>query len=667
MIFDSIKIKNYRQYLDEKIIVARPNNNTNNFTIIQGPNGAGKTNLLNAVTWCLYGTEKHLDNKQKGLPIISTVATKNMNSGDINEVEVEIILLDDDLKRIIITRSLKFRKSDDGKIKIVPESQSLDGSKLEILEEINKEMKKSTEPEYKINRLIPASLEEYFFFDGERLNAFFKYASANKIREEVFKISQLDILEKSIKHLTSVRSGYLNRPENSSSNVKKYTNELNMKRAFISNKEDEVKQNIIELETARVEEIKCDEKTKAFGGDDAVKLQSRRVVIEKDLERIGREVNTLEAAKLNHILKTAPSIFAYDPIVQTMQMIAEKVDAGFIPADIKKSFIETLLANGVCICGSDLSSNSECRDNIKDMFEQCNSISNITEELSAEEVKLKNIIRNIKKYSDDLDAVNENIRRLSKKHKSQNSELELISTSIGDDDDANQAKYWERKRKDYVNIRERLLFDIATLEERNRKSHDEIRRLETNLRKELKKESKYDDLRETLDFCNTSIEEMERIKNEIMSDFRTELERLTKKQFFELIWKKDNYIDVTIDNNYEISVTHQSGGEGIGTLSAGERQVLALSFMAALNNVSGFDVPIIIDTPLGRISKEPKLNIAKNLPNYLAGKQVILLVTEEEYSHEVQDKLSSRVGSEYRINFHEGENGAISKVIPYAE
>ena len=86
--------------------------------------------------------------------------------------------------------------------------------------------------------------------------------------------------------------------------------------------------------------------------------------------------------------------------------------------------------------------------------------------------------------------------------------------------------------------------------------------------------------------------------------------------------------------------------------------------MAALNNVSGFDIPIIIDTPLGRISKEPKKNIAKNLPNYLKNKQVVLLVTEEEYTQDVRDALIGKVGNEYRIYFDEKQG--TSKVMPYA-
>jgi len=155
------------------------------------------------------------------------------------------------------------------------------------------------------------------------------------------------------------------------------------------------------------------------------------------------------------------------------------------------------------------------------------------------------------------------------------------------------------------------------------------------------------------------------IKDEIMDGIRNEIEELTRKQFFELIWKRENFKTVQISEDYDISVLDQNGVEAIGTLSDGERQVLALSFIAALNIISGFDAPIMIDTPLGRISKEPKSNIAGKLPNYLKGKQLTLLVTEEEYTEEVRKKMREFVGREYKIEFSDTETGNEAEVIEY--
>ena len=105
--------------------------------------------------------------------------------------------------------------------------------------------------------------------------------------------------------------------------------------------------------------------------------------------------------------------------------------------------------------------------------------------------------------------------------------------------------------------------------------------------------------------------------------------------------------------------------ECIETLPADERQLLGLSFMAALNSVSGFNVPIIIDTPLGRIPREHGKSIASNLSNYLKEKQVTLLVTDEEYTPEVKESLSERVGMSYSITCKETGTGVLAEVVPY--
>ncbi len=146
-----------------------------------------------------------------------------------------------------------------------------------------------------------------------------------------------------------------------------------------------------------------------------------------------------------------------------------------------------------------------------------------------------------------------------------------------------------------------------------------------------------------------------------MDFIRKQIESKTNDFFLDLIWKKEAFREVTIDPDYKISVISESGKSSLGTLSAGERQILALSFMAALYTVSGFDAPIIIDTPLGRISGEPRKNIAKSLPDYLSKTQVTLLMTDTEYTEDVRKELLKRIGKEYRLDFRDKS----TRVKPY--
>ena len=144
-----------------------------------------------------------------------------------------------------------------------------------------------------------------------------------------------------------------------------------------------------------------------------------------------------------------------------------------------------------------------------------------------------------------------------------------------------------------------------------------VMQLKKQFNDELKKEERHNKLRKVLSFCDDSLSFLKKVKEDIMEDVRSEIENKTQTQFLDLLWKKETYTTVKIGPNYQITVLDQHGWEATGTLSAGERQALALSFIAALNSVSGFDVPIIIDTPLGRMSSEPKEHIANTDKGYL--------------------------------------------------
>lgn len=60
MLLKSIKLTNFRQFIDEQITFA-DGSDGKNVTIILGENGTGKTTFAQAFFWCMYGETEFSD------------------------------------------------------------------------------------------------------------------------------------------------------------------------------------------------------------------------------------------------------------------------------------------------------------------------------------------------------------------------------------------------------------------------------------------------------------------------------------------------------------------------------------------------------------------------------------------------------------------------------
>jgi DNA sulfur modification protein DndD len=110
--------------------------------------------------------------------------------------------------------------------------------------------------------------------------------------------------------------------------------------------------------------------------------------------------------------------------------------------------------------------------------------------------------------------------------------------------------------------------------------------------------------------------------------------------------------DLTIDEKtYEVRIADRNGHEiKKSGLSAGEKEVFAVSLLWGLAQISQIKLPIIIDTPLSRLDSSHRDNIVNNyFPN--AGEQVIILSTDTEIDTNYYRSLKPRLSGAAILEF----------------
>ena len=97
------------------------------------------------------------------------------------------------------------------------------------------------------------------------------------------------------------------------------------------------------------------------------------------------------------------------------------------------------------------------------------------------------------------------------------------------------------------------------------------------------------------------------------------------------MYKKKAHQRFVINEDYSTELFDLDDVSILESLSAGESLFLALSFISALRDITGYKFPLIIDTPLSRVSGTPRNLLGNALPKYLPKEQLIFLATDTEF------------------------------------
>lgn len=147
---------------------------------------------------------------------------------------------------------------------------------------------------------------------------------------------------------------------------------------------------------------------------------------------------------------------------------------------------------------------------------------------------------------------------------------------------------------------------------------------------------------------------VQRYQEELRPQKRAELREYLRTMYRNLASKEDVVQDIDLDENtYKVRLLDRKGKElPIHELSAGEKEIFALSLLWALAKTSRRELPVVIDTPLGRLDSHHRTNIVtRYLP--VAGVQILVLSTDTELDQQYFRKVREHMAKTFHLRFDE--------------
>lgn len=640
MRIDRIKIQNYRQYNNVEVNFSK--GIENDLQVFIGKNGVGKTNLLNAINWCLYGDEPHLSAESDRQPILNKRALLDSSKDDVPIVSVEIYVKEKTNKSLIFRREKSYTISSDRKK--VHEHQN----KFQVIVKDKKNndiIKDGEEALSLVRQFVPESIREYFFFDGERLENYFKTVTGIKIQQEMMDISQIGLLQSMSERLVKLAKDYSRDAGKLNPDFDKIRANLESEKNRVTDLESDLSNLGIQIDKAKIRlgEIEVELK----GIPDVESLEIERDAIITKINKKTELIETKKSEKNDILYKYGLSLMLQNSLSNSLEIIREKRDKGDLPPTEDKELLLSTLNSQTCkICGNDL--NQKSKEFIEKLIQKISLSSQVAHELQNMEPWLDRYLQQNLNYPTIIKRMNQEIKFIDDELAGDNTkkiELDQKLESFKVDDVRNlQRERLSLEKAKETNLR-RQGSSLTNIEDA-RKKRDA---LQIQLDDAVVKDEESKILAQKGKFCNEANNIIISTKSQLLDEIRQKIEEETNKNFFDLIWKKKTFKCVKIDPNYNVSLLSVDDIPMLGSVGKAENELLALAFMLALHNVSGFDSPILIDTPVARISDEQRKNFGKILVEISKEKQIILLFTNDEYSDNIKKIINPMASNKFSI------------------
>ncbi|WP_374971694.1 AAA family ATPase [Blautia producta] len=702
MKINKILLYNFNSYEGLNEFDFTSDDSNKNIILIGGKNGAGKTSLFTAIKIALYGPLSfgYVGVNPRYIAKIKDCINSKSFQKDVVESRVQIsvsLMVEREVKEYEITREWDYTKQKlEERYYVKTEGRLLDNQELSYFQNY-------------LQGMIPPDLFEFFLFDGEEVGSIFSTSTYNSyVRNAIYTLCGLDTFEIIRKYTT----GYAGKAESTDEE------ELYAQYEELQKNSEKIEVSCIELEnqiaTDKVEQEKVENELIEV----ETAFKNAGGITEVERQALSKEFSEAEHTKTESLTKIKMFVEGLMPFFILRDFtgrISNQLDFEekgeiyyYVQQKLKRQEIKNTLNENQEVSDDAVDALMEFllkKFKPKGFKEGAQPVHDLSKEDSG---RVNAMISAI----DDFD-IKAMVKLVEKRKAAADRTMEInrILKSAMTDEDAGKFAEKENallKKKDEIlsrihkseicltSLKEEL---TITVQQRNRAlqsikdnaQNKHVFELSNGLSQMMGTllESKSESIKRNLEkLIVQNLQHIYRKNNlithiEIGDDFQfnlyqnvkystTELLYLIKnlgketfaqevgKQGMKLLCEKYNVDTVqllqqALETDKQKHSLDLFKRIDISRLSKGERQIFILSLYWAIIELSGQDIPFIIDTPYARIDANHRKEISeKFFPNI--SKQVVILSTDEEINEEYYEIIKPYIAKEYLLINDETQN-----------
>lgn len=649
MYFSKIVLYNFGIYKGRHCITLHNQNGYRNITLVGGMNGRGKTTILDAVFLCLYGRKatEYITGKKEAYASVLRDRINKSTPDQKTYITLEFALDDDSSSTISITRSWQRN------------GKKID-TQLEVLKNGFPDEYLSENWEYYVEELIPFGIAKFFFFDNEKISQIADDDAFDKVKDSIQSVMGVTTIESLCTHISKIAK-----------------NKADSLKAF----QDSKSQAELARLSAQLEELDTRIRAvKARRGELVPMLEHLLDELEKTEQEFWKKGGTLGLSKVeiqrqkehlrtveseNKLRAINAASLPATPLCLCKSLVASAYNAAKAQEqDRARQYAEpivTALYDGLMSrCEAEFGHTKlypTLKEIIQSQFQEYRtphtpahavelsplSLSLIERFIDTEYTKAVTLARHLHEQRD----INENL---------------LLQLDVHLNSSADQAGAVELLDaiKDFETQKGRYEESIAKCDEELHALQNQQAAIESTRNKVLLQMAAQadanDDNSRILQYATITLDIMQEFTARLQAQKVHKLETNIAKCFHYLAQKQAIITSISIDpTTLDITLRDYDGGLLLkDQLSAGEKQMFAISILWGLALTSGYKLPVIIDTPMARLDSAHRTNfINRYLPN--ASSQVIVLSTDEEVYGQYLEDIRSYVNDSYTLIYDDME------------